>query len=179
MEVTIGHHAEAIKLNALNINSYPIILGIDLLKKHNPTIHWNRHLVTFSSEYCALNCLSAANQAQTFPHHPRSSPSHGVIGQALAHVQVPAHAQVPEPSPVLSPTQILILNHVPIHALVPAQVSTTEVSSKLSTSETISSRYHEFLDVFSKEGADTLPPHIPYDHKIDLIPGTMPPSGRI
>ena len=104
MELTIGHHTEEIKLNALNIKSYPIILGIDWLKKPNPTINWNCHLVTFSLEYCTLNCLSATNQVRTLLHHPRSSPSHGVIGQALAHAQspvhaqVPAHAQVPEPS---------------------------------------------------------------------------------
>ena len=30
--------------------------------------------------------------------------------------------------------------------------------------------YHTYLDVFSKERADTLPPHRPFDHTIE-VPG--------
>ena len=36
--------------------------------------------------------------------------------------------------------------------------------------------YHEFADVFSKGKADVLPPHRPYDLKIDLEEGTPPPN---
>jgi hypothetical protein len=38
--------------------------------------------------------------------------------------------------------------------------------------------YHEFIDVFSPKEADALPPHRPFDHKIDLKPGTQPPYFR-
>lgn len=36
-----------------------------------------------------------------------------------------------------------------------------------------------YEDVFSKESADKLPPHRPYDMKIDLIPGTQAPFGPL
>ena len=39
--------------------------------------------------------------------------------------------------------------------------------------------YHEFADVFSKSQASTLPPHRPYDLKIDLEEGAEPPIGRM
>jgi len=39
--------------------------------------------------------------------------------------------------------------------------------------------YHEYADVFSKERADTLPDHCPYDLKIDLEDGAEPPLGRM
>jgi len=39
--------------------------------------------------------------------------------------------------------------------------------------------YHEFKDVFSKSSASTLPPHRPYDLKIDLEEGAEPPIGRM
>jgi hypothetical protein len=39
--------------------------------------------------------------------------------------------------------------------------------------------YHEFQDVFSKTKASTLPPHRPYDLKIDLDEGAVPPIGRM
>ena len=35
--------------------------------------------------------------------------------------------------------------------------------------------YHDFADVFSKGKADTLPPHRPYDLKIDLEDGAVLP----
>jgi hypothetical protein len=40
-------------------------------------------------------------------------------------------------------------------------------------------QYHDYLDVFSKSSADTLPPHRPYDHAIDIKEGTNPPFGPI
>lgn len=39
--------------------------------------------------------------------------------------------------------------------------------------------YWDFLDVFSKKGAETLPPHRPYDCPIELLPGAEVPFGRI
>ena len=39
--------------------------------------------------------------------------------------------------------------------------------------------YHEFKDVFSAEEAKEIPPHRPYDHKIETIDGQLPPHGRI
>jgi len=39
--------------------------------------------------------------------------------------------------------------------------------------------YHKYADVFSKERADTLPNHRPYDLKIDLEDGAEPPLGRM
>lgn len=39
--------------------------------------------------------------------------------------------------------------------------------------------YHDFLDVFDKQKADTLPPHRAYDCPIELFPGAEIPFGRI
>ena len=43
----------------------------------------------------------------------------------------------------------------------------------------VPSEYHSLSEVFSKEAATALPPHRPYDCPIDLIPGFVPPRGRI
>ena len=43
----------------------------------------------------------------------------------------------------------------------------------------IPSEYHDYADVFSKSEANTLPPHRPYDLKINLEEGTSPPLGPI
>jgi len=43
----------------------------------------------------------------------------------------------------------------------------------------IPATYGEFVEVFSKDKAQTLPPHRPTDHAIDLEPGYNLPYGRI
>jgi hypothetical protein len=43
----------------------------------------------------------------------------------------------------------------------------------------IPARYQDFVDVFRKSKAETLPPHRPIDHAIDLEPGYKLPYGRI
>jgi hypothetical protein len=40
--------------------------------------------------------------------------------------------------------------------------------------EKVPERYHDLLDVFSKASSDDLPPHRPYDHKIELEPDAKP-----
>jgi hypothetical protein len=43
----------------------------------------------------------------------------------------------------------------------------------------IPAKYREFVEVFSKAKAETLPPHRPIDHAIDLEPGHKLPYGPI
>lgn len=39
--------------------------------------------------------------------------------------------------------------------------------------------YHDLKEVFNKVKAASLPPHRPYDCPIDLVPGAVPPRGRL
>jgi len=55
-------------------------------------------------------------------------------------------------------------------------------SAKLAETPDLSnvpSKYHEFADVFSKTKTKTLPPHRPYDLKINLEEGAQPPVDPI
>ena len=55
-------------------------------------------------------------------------------------------------------------------------------SAKLTETPNLSnvpSKYHKFADVFSKTKAEALPPHYPYDLKINLEEGVQPPVGPI
>jgi hypothetical protein len=45
---------------------------------------------------------------------------------------------------------------------------TTSTSTDQDLPDRVPSQYHEFLDVFSKQESDILPPHRAYDHKIEL-----------
>jgi len=55
-------------------------------------------------------------------------------------------------------------------------------SAKLAETPDLSnvpSEYHEFADIFSKTKAEVLPPHCPYDLKINLEEGAQPLVGPI
>ncbi len=39
--------------------------------------------------------------------------------------------------------------------------------------------YYDLREVFSKQGATSLPPHRPYDCAIELLSGTLPPRGHL
>jgi hypothetical protein len=53
---------------------------------------------------------------------------------------------------------------------------TEETPTNLSS---VPEEYHEFADIFSKKRVDTLPPHCPYNLKINLKERTTPPFGPI
>jgi len=52
-------------------------------------------------------------------------------------------------------------------------------SAKLAETPNVPSKYHKFANVFSKTKAKVLPPHCPYDLKINLEEGAQPPVGPI
>jgi hypothetical protein len=51
MEFKIGRHHETTPLNVTKL-SYPIMLGISWLKRHDPWIQWSQHRITFNSPFC-------------------------------------------------------------------------------------------------------------------------------
>ncbi|KAL0195339.1 hypothetical protein M9458_008911, partial [Cirrhinus mrigala] len=85
-------------------------------------------------------------------HEPVISWSSGTITQWSSHCT----QHHPQPDPPAAPT--------------PA-------STKLQ--ESIPAEYHDLLEAFSTTKATQLPPHRPGDCAIDLLPGSIPPRGRI
>lgn len=43
----------------------------------------------------------------------------------------------------------------------------------------VTSRYHDYIDIFSKDSAESLPLHSDFDIKLNLVPGVVPPFGGI
>jgi len=58
------------------------------------------------------------------------------------------------------------------------QANSAKLAETLDLSN-VPSKYHKFADVFSKTKAEVLPPHCPYDFKINLEEGAQPPVGPI
>jgi len=58
LNLLITNHSEEITLDVTQLGTYPVILGIPWLKKHNPTILWKDHRILFKNKYCKKNCIS-------------------------------------------------------------------------------------------------------------------------
>jgi len=58
------------------------------------------------------------------------------------------------------------------------QTNSTKLTEALDLSN-VSSKYHEFANVFSKTKAEVLAPYCPYDYKINLEEGAQPLVGPI
>ena len=54
IRVTIGQHTEQIQFAITNIGKLNVFLGYDWLKKHNPSINWINHELSF--ERCPKEC---------------------------------------------------------------------------------------------------------------------------
>ena len=67
MTLRINNHEEAITLHNICIGSAPVILGRPWLRKHNPQIDWKNDTVSFTSKYCADNCLPTSHYARVVP----------------------------------------------------------------------------------------------------------------
>jgi hypothetical protein len=155
-----------------------IVLGYSWLSLHNWLIDW----VTGSIDF------------QMTPHRMPSTP--------------PTSPPLPDPIPTVEPHPPTLLepsadNPVPNISLINAVAFCRACKLKGSThfsiylhpsgvdlhSAKLSSEdpdlsgvpldYHEFADVFNKGKASQLPPHCPYDLKIDLEEGSAPPLGAI
>jgi len=73
MQLLIGQHRESITFNVTRLGHYPVILGISWLKLHDPHIVWSKHKMTFSSDYCEMNCLELSTTVFGLPYHPEST----------------------------------------------------------------------------------------------------------
>src|ERR1700726_702205 len=135
-----------------------------------PAVQWN--LEPKILEYCPRNPPSTLRRLQSSSNpipHPQPSPT-----------PTPKPTQKPRLPPKVSLVNaaafsyLLKRNDTQLYQLNIAQISSL-VEPKNSSLSAIPEDYHEFAKVFSKEEADKLPEHRPYDHTIKLQPGTEPP----
>lgn len=97
--------------------------------------------------------------------------------RAAAHPRNTAYMILPDGSQVMVCTIVVNANFsdadLDTHLTGPPQYSQAEIVQRLPT------QLRDFADVFSREAADTLPPHRPgVDHEIHLIPNAKPPQTR-
>ncbi|GAA5890907.1 hypothetical protein JCM16303_003413 [Sporobolomyces ruberrimus] len=210
VRLAIGSHEELIEFNIATIAHYPIILGTPWIRTHDISLSLKENRISFTSQYCEANCLPLSSSAAGLVRHPAivsgisippiissSSPSNQSSSTPTsAHTpSTNTTNPVPCPSSTIVPPKIEILGSssnpaafsfsrprtptLPLDVPLPnlPALTTDEVKS---LQEAVPAAYHEYLDVFSEEIADTLPDHRPgIDHAIDIEPGKEIPTSRI
>ena len=168
-------------------SSYSLVLGYNWLTQHNPLIDWVNGLINFcpslqenltpsritvntslASLYFLNSPLQSSGSVVSIPVSETSisnseRPNIAIIGTAAF-----LHA-----SKLLGSYNFeLCLRSSDIQANSTKLAETPDLSN-------VPSEYHEFADVFSKNKAEILPPHHPYDLKINLEEGAQPLVGPI
>jgi len=164
----IRGHKEVLRCFVTKLGQQPIVLGIPWLQLHDAAISWRNNTLTFGSEHCQQKCrmqqrkrihgMILKNQTTTLDVC--------MIGAAPFVRLTDRARKAPDGYQIFA----VSLKDVE-RALAPKAV--------IDPREKLPEDYHEFVDVFSRQEADKLPSHRPYDHEIRLKEGTEPSFGPL
>jgi predicted aspartyl protease len=173
-KMDIGGHSEKLLAFVTRLGHYPLVLGIPWLRLHDVAVRFSTGRLTFDSDYCLGHCTRRVTTTDAI--QPPDTP--------------------PESEPPLSSNKIHMINAAALMTLAKTKTrhrsfifsaSLNDINKALGYKDIekkelksmIPEEYHEFLDLFDRTKAQGLPPHCPYDHKINLKPGFDPPFGPL
>jgi RNase H-like domain found in reverse transcriptase/Reverse transcriptase (RNA-dependent DNA polymerase)/Integrase zinc binding domain/Integrase core domain/Chromo (CHRromatin Organisation MOdifier) domain/Retroviral aspartyl protease len=193
LRLSLNLHHEDLILEVSKSGHYPIVLGYPWLRTHNPQIDWQEGTISFHSPYCYDHCRAGSSTPSGASAEPiPASPSHDspTMETTSSATRVPPVHLVHAAAFLRTSSQALFSGMLQWRSI-PSVVTANATSSASPTHSTLTTtpdplsaipeKYRSFEDLktFSKVVADTLPPHRPYDHAIELEPGTSPPFGPI
>lgn len=182
----IGDHEEKVVFTITDIGPEDVILGLDWLREHNPEIDWEQG--SFKLSRCPDTCrakpvkpfvaAATTEKRQRVKKTPKKEK-----GQVRAKV---LPEEEPEPEVEINwdeedlleawergvilpnaPKLYIAAGHTYSQALAEEEFLKHEVKT---IEQMVPEKYHEFIDIFSKEASERLPEHKPYDHAIELVP---------
>lgn len=146
LPMTIKGRATEISLLVTSIGKHEIILGLPWLERHNPTVNWTGRELSWDDG------IDESETRFTEPKELDEPPSISAI--------------TIEDVTNLDPDDIdaCLLINVTINTEADVEVSALD-SSDARYNHQVPPEFKEFLDVFSKKNADTLPEHTKFDHQ--------------
>ena len=171
--------------------SVSAVLGYSWLRQHNPTIDWTTNRIKFrtpmtpeslstvSMPSVPLDDAPIPSATRIDPDAPISATLRAAIAQVdIRFINAPAFNAATRRNR-LQTSVIQIFDTSEPTATLQAASSVPSDDELTELYKTIPLEYHDLIEVFSKQKADTLPKHRPYDLKINLIDDATPPLSPI
>jgi hypothetical protein len=162
LRMKIGSHSEVITFYVVGLmKKASIFLGHAWFKKHNPEIDWTRNRIKFSC--CPNDCL---------------------VKKSMTWITNKSKETIEEGDTILlvDMQPALEVRGIDICAKFTQAQELTEAENQKKekmTEEKILEQYREFVKVFAKESFDALPDQKPWDHVIELKPGSKAVDRKI
>lgn len=189
LQVEMKGHVEQLTMAVADIGDDDIIMGIDWLRHHNPTIDWTNDVVDLNR--CPANCdaqkpltplprIAIAEEVETPWGPDRSQEEWEAVPPGFRYSEKYwEHYHQADSFFVTTDDHFAYKVAASYtHSQAIAEKSAVKEGDK-TFEELVPPEFREFADVFSKTESERLPLRKPYDHAIDLEPGTTPPYSKI
>ena len=145
-----------------NLGKGEIFLGHDWLKLHNPSIDWREGTVDFDRcpSYCQPYIHSRYTEFELEEDEDMTWEE-----DTASNLEDGDHLLLIDPTPSI---QIRASTNKAMDLAIKAN----EKKEKKPWKESVPGYLHNFADVFEKQNFDELPAHRPWDHAIELLPGS-------
>ncbi|KAI1007964.1 hypothetical protein K3495_g267 [Podosphaera aphanis] len=193
----LGNYEKDINAYVISNCKHDLVRGLPWLEKYCPYVNWKDHTITFSEPCLESSCCLFET---TIPYHNTTLQAfesgknnkvkidrlHRILRTECYPRRIPAaeFAMISEqPSSetlALSIRDLDIMLEGDMQRLPNLHVgnATTVIPRDANPKDFLPLQYHDFLDVFDRKQANSLPPHRPWDHVIDLQSGKQPSVAR-
>src|SRR5271155_2978718 len=163
----------------------PLVPGLNWLTHYNPLIDWVLGSITFRPQLLDSSIPPPTSFARSAPLPSQNPSVTSTVPPTPSSISTPPSISAP-PITIVSPTAFMLASKLDGSQTFQIRLSDPSISAKSASISddipdlsSVPEEYHDFADVFNKKKADTLPPHRPYNLKINLEEGSSPPVGHM
>ena len=154
LPIQIGDHRETMTFLVTDLGKSDVFLGYKWMEFHNPRIDWRQKTIEFTR--CPHTCERVLGE-----------------GERMFALQTSSYLR--------ARAERLRAIHLRARGSVAMDIAIEQNRGKRERSfeEMVPPQYRDFADVFAESAFDELPEHRPYDHVIELTPGSEPHCGKV
>jgi hypothetical protein len=171
--VKVDSYIDQLDFVALPLSGYDAIIGMPWLDQYNPSIDWRKRRLRFQDRNQVQQELVGMEVSKSNPSSKKSFKLNMLSKKQLQRAWQAKQVEY------LYAVRLEVTGNVSVCYSLNAAASASAVSNRSEAPilKTISGKLEkEFRDVFPDELPAGLPPEREVDHKIELVPGSTPPS---